>query len=642
MNPPNLSPLDVLRKYWSYQEFRPMQESIIQSILDGSDSLAVLPTGAGKSICYQVPALCLPGVCLVISPLVALMQDQVERLKKLGIEAACVYSGLPYRQTENAFMNAKYGSLKLLYLSPERLENKATLDFLSEVNFSFVAVDEAHCIAQWGYDFRPSYLKIARLREFTKVPFLALTATATLEVRTEIIEHLRLRQPKVFESGFMRENLSLIVTEEEQKQEALLHLFKNQKESAIVYVRNRRMTAETAEHLNRHGLSADFYHAGLNSVERMEKQNRWINNEIRIMVATNAFGMGIDKSDVRLVVHLDLPQGLEEYYQEAGRAGRDQRSAYAVLLYHQQDVDRLVSQWEAQFPDLEEIRACYKYLAIHLDLAVGASMEESRDFDLQEFCARFKISAEKTVHTLKILEQNHWLYLTDAVFSPSRIQILVEPPALDSYRRQDPALDEVVQALLRSYEGLFHAPVAVQESVIARISQQNLNTVLRILRYLADEELIRYEEAKTRPQIRILRDRVHSQQLGIDLVAYRKRQERLRERLDHMLAYLDTSLCRQVCISNYFGHPGQEDCGICDNCRNKKLGRPDPQIREDMRRRILGRLESRSGVYYRDILRMFPMNKKAWVEELLLSMIRENEIRREREMLYAIPKMNRA
>ncbi len=628
------SPGSILKSYWGYSEFRHLQEEIIDSVLSGKDTLALLPTGGGKSLCYQVPALCLEGICLVISPLIALMQDQVSRLKSLQIDAACVHSGMHYREIDNVLSTALYGSLKILYISPERLASSSFMNVLSEIKISFVAIDEAHCISQWGHDFRPAYLKISELREWCDKPFLALTATATPYVKQEIVQHLKLNSPELFEMSFRREQLSIVVKEEEQKNDTLLHLLKNQKESVIIYTRNRRQTVEIAKLLQKNQHAASYYHAGLSSAERATVQEDWIQNKTRIIVSTNAFGMGIDKPDVRMVIHLDLPQGIEEYYQEAGRAGRDQKRAYAVLLYHQQDINNTITQWEELFPEPEEIKNCYKYLSIYFDIATGSVMEESKDFDILEFISKFKLPLQKTLNALKILQQSNFIVMTDSVLVSSKIQILGTKGEINEYRQRDEKIDNLIQALLRTYEGIFSVPVQIQESLLARICKMELNQIILVLKFLHNEQLIQYQESRNKPQLLILNQRLKSDQIEIDEVWYKKRKAILKERLQNLLSFIKTTTCRQRFITDYFGQKLPTDCGICDNCLEKKSDHPDNKTMEVWTKNILEFIKQHQSVYYRDVLKRFPMNKKSWVEEILKNLIAENQIIRRQEKLW--------
>ncbi|MBK6544144.1 MAG: RecQ family ATP-dependent DNA helicase [Saprospiraceae bacterium] len=629
-----LDPEVVLQKYWGYSEFRNLQKDIIHSILEGRDTIALLPTGGGKSICYQVPALCLPGVCLVISPLIALMQDQVSRLKNIGIEAAHIHSGMKRRDIETVFLNAKYGSLKLLYISPERLESKESKDNLASTNISFVAIDEAHCIAQWGHDFRPSYLKIGQLREFLKVPFLALTATATPYAKQEIVTHLKMQNCVFFEMSFKRDNLSIIVNEDEQKLDSLVHILKNQKESAIVYTRNRRQTVEFAKYLQLNKLSATFYHAGLESQIRFKTQEKWLANDTKIIVATNAFGMGIDKPDVRVVIHMDLPQGIEEYYQEAGRAGRDQKKSYAILLYTQQDIGRLQSQWDDLFPQIEEIKTCYKYLGIYFDIAVGSEMLEAKEFDMIAFCQKFRLSPARILSALKILEQSAYIILTDSIFVSSRLHITCSTTVLSGYLNQDPVIDQIMQSVLRMYEGIFSAPVSIQETTISKLCNKEVETVISILHYLHKEEVLIYQESKSKPQIIFTNIRLKSNEVVIDKPWYEKRKNILKERVQQLIRFIETKKCRQAFISAYFGQDDDSSCGICDNCLRLNLGKIDSNTKLLYRKKIKLALSSGNFLFYRDLLKLFPFNKRFWVEELIQEMLAENELIRNQEQIY--------
>ncbi len=601
--------------------------------MQGKDTLALLPTGAGKSICYQVPAICLPGVCIVISPLIALMQDQVSRLKSLGVQAAAIYSGMHRSEMEAILSRARFGDLKLLYVSPERLVAKDFQEFIQNAPVSFIAVDEAHCISQWGHDFRPAYLKISKLREFSKAAILALTATATPRTRDEIILQLKQVQPSIFETSFRRENLSLLIYEEEQKMEALINFLKPIKESVIIYSRNRRQTVDLARMLVQAGFKADAYHAGMEASLRLQKQKDWIENKIQIIVATNAFGMGIDKSDVRLVMHLDLPQGLEEYFQEAGRAGRDREKAYAALLYNQQDIDRLKQNYIDSFPTEETIREIYRFLALQFEIPEGAVTMDSFDFDLVEFCKRFHLKPLICLNALKILEQNEFIVLTDAVSSPSRVQLIADREMLESYRQQDQKLDKLVMALLRNYEGIFSVAVQIQESSLASICQEDKQAILKMLQYLHSEQVLDYRPARNNPQILFLYSRMKSTDLRINKTNYKLQKERMWIRIESLLGFLQTPHCRQIFISSYFGQDSKEDCGICDNCLSKKMGKPDKELKmkwKELIRQYLGKKETMS---YREILHLFPLNKRSWVEGIVEEMVAEQELVRQYEML---------
>ncbi|MCB0586106.1 MAG: ATP-dependent DNA helicase RecQ, partial [Phaeodactylibacter sp.] len=416
------SPLEILKKYWGYDGFRPLQEDIIRSVLEGKDTLALMPTGGGKSICYQVPALCREGICIVVSPLIALMKDQVENLKQRNIPAEAIYSGMHYRDIDRILDNCVYGNIKLLYLSPERLTTELARVRIQKMKASLLAVDEAHCVSQWGYDFRPPYLQIAEMREVLPgVPILALTATATPEVARDIQEKLAFRQENLLQKSFERPNLSYSVLHEEDKLKKLAEILHRVPGSGIVYVRSRRRTKEIARYLQRQKIRADFYHAGLDTEERSRKQEEWMNNKSRVVVSTNAFGMGIDKPDVRVVVHMELPDSLEAYFQEAGRAGRDGRKSYAVLLYNDSDRQNLERRFEQSFPGLKEVQRVYRALGSYFQLATGSGEGQSFDFEIVEFARNFQIKIVQAYSCLKILEQAGWIVLTDAVFVPSSL-----------------------------------------------------------------------------------------------------------------------------------------------------------------------------------------------------------------------------
>lgn len=612
-------PLKVLKHYWNYDEFRPLQSDIIHSILSLNDTIALLPTGGGKSICYQLPALCMPGVCIVISPLIALMQDQVSRLKEMNIEAAAIHSGLKFNEIENILSNAKYGKLKLLYLAPERLSSVNMRAHLQQMKISFVAVDEAHCIVQWGHDFRPSYLKIAELRQWLKVPFLALTATATQLSRQEITEKLEMKNVRQFEMSFRRPNLSIIVHEEEQKKDFLLHVMKKNTGTAIIYSRNRKGTKEWSDFLNRNSLSSSYYHAGLEASDREFRQQRWIENKDRIMVCTNAFGMGIDKPDVRLVAHADVPPGIEEYYQEIGRAGRDGKKSYAVLSYYFGDLVKLEEEWEKKFPSLEEIKKIYRLISIHLDVAKGAIMAESSDFDVMEFCNRFKLKSEKVFHTLKILEQSGNIILSDAILRPSRIKVLGQDAINQAEHSLNPNYTEVLKSLLRNYEGIFSSPVVINETQLAFNLRITSKELINILRMMDAESIVQYQEQKSKPQIIILGSRAGKDDLFIDPHWYENRKKIAWERLEAMINFIKTGDCRQVYISGYFGQLEKNDCGICDNCLRKNQKPIDDKVRKEWQNLILEQLNPSASM--REVLYLFPLNKRSYVIQLIEEMI---------------------
>jgi ATP-dependent DNA helicase RecQ len=561
------SPLHVLKKYWGYDAFRPLQADIVQSVLEGHDTLALMPTGGGKSICFQVPALCQEGICIVISPLIALMKDQVHNLQIRQVPAAAIYSGMHYKEIDRTFDNCVYGNIKLLYVSPERLVTDVARERIARMHVNLLAVDEAHCISQWGYDFRPPYLEIARIRELIPdTPVLALTATATPEVVEDIQARLAFRKKHVFQKSFARQNLAYVVLQEEGKMEKLLDILKKVPGSGVVYARNRRKTKEIAQWLRQKGISADFYHAGLQPEVRAERQDAWIADRIRIMVSTNAFGMGIDKPDVRVVVHMELPDSLEAYFQEAGRAGRDGKKAYAVLLYNQSDRLNLERNYELAFPEIQEIRRVYHALGSYYQLAIGAGKGQSFDFDLVDFVKNFQLEPLKAMSALKALEQAGWLALTEAVFVPSSLTVRVDKSELYDYQLRNPTLDPVIKAILRAYQGAFNHYVQVREPQLSVLLKMSTEDVIRALQTLHKDQVIDYQMKTDKPQLIFLEDRVERTALNLDFELYRFRKTRHLERIQRAIAYAEQPLCRSRQLLQYFGEQSERDCGVCDVC----------------------------------------------------------------------------
>ncbi len=568
-------PIEILQQYWGFERFRPMQEDIIRSVLENRDTLALLPTGGGKSICYQVPALCRDGICIVVSPLIALMKDQVENLIKRQVPAAAIYSGMAYRDIDRILDNCVYGNVKLLYLSPERLTTELAQVRVSKMKVNLLAVDEAHCISQWGYDFRPPYLRIAEIRELLpEAPVLALTATATPEVVKDIQEKLAFRQENVFQKSFERKNLAYAVLQEEGKEQKLVDILKRVPGSGIVYARNRRRTKELATMLQRNGISADYYHAGLESDARSRKQDEWIAGKRRIMVSTNAFGMGIDKPDVRVVVHLELPDSLEAYFQEAGRAGRDEKKAYAVLLYNDGDRRNLEYQFGQSFPELEEVRRTYRALGSYFQLAVGAGEGQSFDFDIVEFAQNYQLNPVRTYHCLKLLEQAGWIVLTEAVFIPSSLMIRVNKDTLYDYQLRNPKMDKLLKAILRTYQGAFNHPIHLREGQLAKFLKMPLTELRKGLEKLHQDEIAEYQPQKDTPQVIFVKERVDADNLLLDRKMYEFRKQRHQERIRRAVAYAETPVCRSQQLLQYFGEPNAPKCGICDVC----TGRTRPEV----------------------------------------------------------------
>ena len=571
----------VLKQYWGYDAFRALQEEIVQSVLEGKDTLALLPTGGGKSICFQVPALVQPGICVVVSPLIALMKDQVENLKVRGIEAVAIVSGMSKREVDILLDNCVYGKIKFLYISPERLSSPLVQERIRHMNVNLFAIDEAHCISQWGYDFRPPYLQLAELRELhPRVPILALTATATQQVADDIVSKLAFQKGfQIFRKSFERTNLSYVVANEENKLKRLLKLVNTVKGSGIVYVRNRRETQELARQLALEGIKADFYHAGIAAEVRSQKQDDWKANKLRVIVATNAFGMGIDKPDVRFVAHMDLPESLEAYYQEAGRAGRDEKKSYAVLLYNDADVKALERKLAQGSPSLADIQVVYHQLGNHFQVAYGAGEGLLFPFDLADFCKKYKLEPIKTINILKVLSLEGYIGLTESVYLPSRLQVIVDYEALYSFQLSNAAYEPLLKTLLRSYGGLYDQYVPIKEQDLAKRLQITANQVAQMLTKLNDMQLIAYEPKTDQPQVQFLRSRVDRAHLGIDYTFLAQRQAIYQKQVESVLHYVNKPICRSQQLLNYFDELTKEKCGVCDVCIGARKKNSDVKLK---------------------------------------------------------------
>ncbi|MFM6953524.1 MAG: ATP-dependent DNA helicase RecQ [Sphingobacteriaceae bacterium] len=579
---------EVLKQYWGYDTFRALQEEIVQSVLDGNDTLALLPTGGGKSICFQVPALAQPGICVVVSPLIALMKDQVENLKERGIEAVGIVSGMGKREVDITLDNCVYGKIKFLYISPERLSSPLVQERIRHMNVNLFAIDEAHCISQWGYDFRPPYLQLAELRQLhPKVPILALTATATQQVADDIIQKLDFhKDSRIFRKSFQRSNLCYVVAKEEHKLKRLLSLIKTVKGSGIVYVRNRRETQELARQLGLEGIKADFYHAGLPPEVRAQKQDDWKANTLRVIVATNAFGMGIDKPDVRFVAHMDLPESLEAYYQEAGRAGRDEKKAYAVLLYNDADVKALERKLAQGSPSLAEIQLVYHQLGNHFQVAYGAGEGLLFPFDVAGFCQKYNLAPLKTLNILKVLSLEGYIGLSESVYLPSRVHVQVDYETLYSFQLSNSGYEPLLKTLLRSYGGLYDHYVPIKEQDLAKRLHIPTSQVVQMLSKLNELQLIAYEAKTDQPQIQFLRPRVDRAHLGIDYTFLAQRQAIYQKQVESVLKYANESICRSQQLLNYFDEHTKESCGVCDVC----IGARKKHSEEALRLAILEKL----------------------------------------------------
>ncbi len=589
------TPETVLKKYWGHDHFRPLQREIVQAVLEGNDVLALLPTGGGKSVCFQVPGILLDGLTIVVSPLIALMQDQVQQLKKKGIPALAVHSGMRRNEIDIALDNAVYGKYKFLYVSPERLQTDIFQERFGKMAISFIAVDEAHCISQWGYDFRPPYLQLAGLRKIKPdLRFLALTATATPEVREDIVSKLELKKPTLFQKSFARTNLSLVVRKTEAKEKKLLEILRKVPGTGIVYVRSRKATVALSKWLEQQQVAATFYHAGLTFEERMKRQQEWINDEKRVIVATNAFGMGIDKPNVRVVVHLDLPENLESYFQEAGRAGRDEKKAYAAVVYHDADVQRLRANVQQSYPSVEYIRKTYQALSNYYQLAEGSAEGESFEFDLDEFSGRFGLRSSAAFAALKKLEEEGFIQLSESFYRPSRVHLTTDKTALYEFQVANAAFDPLIKALLRSYGGeLFNDFIPITERSLAKGLKLAEGEVVTLLQRLASMQLLEYERASEKPEVTFLTPRQDADRMPLDVQRLSERRTLADRKAEAMIHFVEQHhRCRMQVVMDYFGEASFSTCGACDVCIEQKKVESGPAFTE-YRDRIIHLLTQR-------------------------------------------------
>ncbi len=585
--------LSILKQYWHHDQFREPQSAIIDAVLAGKDSLAIIPTGGGKSICFQVPALLEEGLCLVVTPLIALMEDQVDELKRRGIAAIAIHSGMSYRELDIALDNCVYGKIKFLYLSPERLLTELFQERLKRMKVCLVAVDEAHCISQWGYDFRPPYLQIAELREIIpSVPFIALTASATKLVQEDIVTRLNLRNPALFRKSVARQNISFVVRRSENKERKLLEILTKVKGSAIVYVRSRKGTKELAAVLLKNKIKSTFYHAGLTYSDRKLRQEEWITNKVRVVVATNAFGMGINKPDVRVVVHMDLPENLESYYQEAGRAGRDGAKSFAVIIYHEQDGLNLRKNVLQAQPTLDFLKKIYQSLANYFQLAVGGSKGESYNFNLEEFSKRFNYKPLSVFPALKRLAEAGLIELNEGFYRPSKLNVLVEKTKLYEFQVANEKFDPLVKSLLRMYGTSIHFEFTViSEKQLAKALNVDVNEVITNLHHLRKLQLMDYEPASEMPQITYLLPRQDAHYLPIDSKKMEARRQLNLDKMEAVIQYAEqTHQCRMQLIQNYFDEDTFANCHVCDVCIDKRK-KDNLAALEDYRSQILYLLE---------------------------------------------------
>ena len=564
--------LDVLKKYWGYDAFRPLQQEIIESVLAGRDTLGLMPTGGGKSITFQVPTMAMDGMALVVTPIISLMKDQVDRLRSLRIKATYLYAGLTRAEVNRTYDKCLYGNYKFLYVSPERLQSQAFMERLRQMPVSLIVVDEAHCISQWGYDFRPSFLRIAQVRTlFPQVPVLALTATATPVVVEDIQRCLAFKQPNVFSMSFARSNLSYVVRPTEEKVTELIHILSSVPGSAIVYVRSRKRTKQICDEINRAGIHADYYHAGLYVEDKEDKQNKWTSDECRVMVATNAFGMGIDKPDVRLVVHVDIPNSLEEYYQEAGRAGRDGKRSYAVLLVKHTDQRTLRRHITEAFPDKDFIRSVYERVGNFLGVSLGEGYQQMYDFNFNLFCRTFDLPVLPTHNALKILTQAGYIEFVEEIETQSRVMIHARKDELYDLDTTTPGADQVLQAILRIYTGLFADYVFINEDVIAFRTGLDQETIYKSLLELTRMRILHYVPRKRTPYIIYTTSREEPKHVLIPKTVYEDLRDRMTSRVEATInyAYSDTG-CRERMLLSYFGENKADECGHCDLCIDRR------------------------------------------------------------------------
>jgi ATP-dependent DNA helicase RecQ len=566
------SPHDILKQYWGFDRFRPMQGEIIQSVLDGHDTLALLPTGGGKSLCFQVPAMCMDGICIVVTPLIALMRDQVTNLQQRGIKAMAIHSSLPKGEIDRLLNNAIFSDIKFLYVSPERLETDLFKARVKDMKVNLIAVDEAHCISQWGYDFRPAYLKILDLRALIpEVAVIALTATATKPVVKDIQDKLIFKNGKVFQKSFVRHNLSYVMRKADDKNMQLLDILKKVKGSAIVYVRSRRKTKDIADYLRRNRISADFYHAGLENEERNKRQSDWLNNKTQVIVCTNAFGMGIDKPDVRSVIHLEPTESIEAYFQEAGRAGRDEQKAYAIQLITAADNENLIESKAEHIPSYKEVKEMYDSICGEANIPFNTGVGQTFDFDISVYSKAHKYSPIKVMNVLKMLESQELLFVNEGFQSSARIKLIVGKDVLYKFQVEHRNFEPLLKMILRTCSGVFEDYVNFNEAAIGAKVKQTASETISTLQRLSDLNIISYIPRREKPQILLLQNRIKKDQLILDKKFIEGRIQGFKDRIDSVRSYLSNdTICLSRYLVHYFGEEDGEDCGICSVCLSKK------------------------------------------------------------------------
>lgn len=593
-----MSPSEVLKEYWGYDGFRPMQEEIITAALEGKDVLAIMPTGGGKSICFQVPGLMRDGITLVVTPLIALMKDQVQNLNDRGVRALAIHAGMSRHEVDLALNNAAYGDYKFLYLSPERLGTQLFRSYIDVLDVSFIVVDEAHCISQWGYDFRPDYLRIGELRERIDAPVIAVTATATPSVAQDIMERLGFKEKLLLKSGFERPNLSYIVRQVEDKYSQILNVCNGVPGTGIVYARNRRKCEELSEFLRAQGVSASFYHAGLGGQARAERQAAWKSGAVRVMVCTNAFGMGIDKPDVRFVVHYDLPESPEAYFQEAGRAGRDGKRSFAVQLWNSVDVRRAKQIEDVSFPSLEYIEDVYQKLHAFFEIPYDTGMGRQLKFKIEDFCKRFGLQRAPAFYALKYLERTEHLTYSEEVDIPTKVRINVDRKSLYDVELADQGQANVLEALMRSYTGIFSFLQQIDEEYVARLAGQTVPQLRQSLYGLSLAHVISYVPTDHSDVVVLHHDRLRPGNVNLMPSRYAMLKESYHSRSEAMLEYVsETSECRSRYLLRYFGQTETTDCGTCDVCRARRAALPARTLQQMTRRKLIEYIDEKDGEY---------------------------------------------
>ena len=590
-----MTPVEILKEYWGYDSFRPKQEDIVKAALEDRDVLAILPTGGGKSICFQVPAMLREGIAIVVTPLIALMKDQVQNLLDKGIKALCVNAGMGPREVELTLNNAAFGDFKFLYVSPERLGTRLFQSYVQQMNVSYIVVDEAHCISQWGYDFRPDYLNIGAIREMVDAPVIALTATATPQVAEDIMARLKFQDKCLIKSGFERPNLSYIVRNCEDKLGQLLSICNNVAGTGIVYVRSRKKTEELAAFLTANGIDSSFYHAGLGPDSRSDRQARWKSGKIRVMVCTNAFGMGIDKPDVRFVIHFDVPDSPEAYFQEAGRGGRDGKRSFAVLLWNNQDIKRLKQIATVSFPSLEYMEDIYHKVHAFYEIPYDTGMGRQLKFDLEEFCSRFKLQRQAAYYSIVYIERTgHWTLSEDVDIS-TKVQISVSRNELYDVDFEDPRMSAILEMLMRRYTGVFSYPVPIDEEYISSHIGVQVPMLRQLLYKMSLEHVIRYIPCDHATVLYLHHDRLRPKNLNLDPERYDLLKGSCERRMQKMIDYIqEDDTCRSSYLLEYFGQTESKDCATCDVCRNQRVPNDNTQLRNQIRSFILDEMK---GVY---------------------------------------------